>query len=324
MSGVIRDYQQEPPGRRRGAAAMPRRRWGRWAARALAATALAGGLAWTGARAARAMPPWPYFHVAEVVVEGNLHLGREEVQAAMDLPPQASLLTLDLARLAARLGAHPWVKEATLQRRLPDRLVVRLVERAPAAILHAESAYLVGGDGVVLGEAEEGEASSGLPVLRAPAGRRYAVGERVAPQELNEALWAWRLVQLAPALGGRRPGEVALWPDGSYRVRMEPGALGVRLRAEGLEPQLRRLGAVLALRGGTLEGVEEVDLRFPEKVILRQRPVGPRPTVGREGAPAAAHPGGIDRSGSHPGGIDRTGSVDLRLDPDRPKGAEGR
>ncbi|HYB74293.1 MAG TPA: FtsQ-type POTRA domain-containing protein [Candidatus Sulfotelmatobacter sp.] len=318
---MIRDYHRDPPGHRRGAAApragtaaMPRRRWRRWAARALAATALAGGLAWAGARAARAMPPWPYFRVAEVMVEGNLHLGREEVLAAIDLPPRANLLTLDLARLAARLGAHPWVREATVQRRLPDRLVVRLVERAPAAILQAGPAYLVGGDGVILSEVEEDEASSGLPILRAPGGRRYTVGERVAPQELNEALWAWRQVQLAPALGGRRPAEVALWPDGSYRVRMEPGALGVRLRAEGLEPQLRRLAAVLALRGGTLEGVEEVDLRFPEKVILRQRPAGPRTTAGRDGAPVAGHTDGGDH----------TGSADLRLDAGRPKAGEGR
>jgi cell division protein FtsQ len=303
---------------------MPGRRWRRWAARAVAVTALAGGLAWAGARAARAMPPWPYFQVAEVVVEGNLHLGREDVLAAIDLEPRANLLTLDLARLAARLGAHPWVKEATLQRRLPDRLVVRLVERAPAAILLAQSAYLVGGDGVILGEVEEGEAPSGVPVLRAPAGRRYAVGERVAPQELNEALWVWRQVQLAPALGGRRPGEVALWPDGSYRLQMEPGALGVRLRAQGLELQLRRLGAVLALRGGSLEGVEEVDLRFPEKVIVRQRPVGLRGAPGRDRAPAAGHPDGVDRTASHPGGLDRTGADDLRLGPDRPQGGEGR
>jgi hypothetical protein len=95
---------------------------------------------------------------------------------------------------------------------------------------------------------------------------------------------------------------------------MEPGALGVRLRAEGLEPQLRRLAAVLALRGGTLEGVEEVDLRFPEKIILRQRSAGSRPPVGRDGAPAAGRPDGVDR----PRG------VDLRPGPERPREAEGR
>ncbi len=290
---MIRDYHREPPGRRRfsapavGAGATPRRRWRRWGSRALVGAVLAGSLAWMGARAARAMPRWPYFRVAEVMVEGNLHLGRDEIVAALHLPPRANLLALDLAALGGRLAANPWVKEATLDRRLPDRLLVRLVERAPAAILRAGAAYLLSGDGVILEEVGD-EAPPSLPVLRAPAAQGYAPGDRVAPQELNEALWAWRQLQLAPALGRRRPQEVALSPDGSYRVRMAPGPLGVRLRPEGLEPQLKRLGAVLALRGGALEDVDEVDLRFPEKVILRQRAVGPRPTGGAGASGAAA------------------------------------
>ncbi len=175
--------------------------------------------------------PWGYFRVHDVAVEGNLHLGREDVLATLGLPPGANLLTLDLAALGARLAANPWVSEAVVQRRLPDRLLVRLVERAPAAVLLSEAAHLVSGDGVILGEAGP-EALAALPVLRAPAGRRYRVGERVAPQELNEALQAWRQVQLAPVLAGRRPQEVALMRDGSYVVRLAPQALTVWLRLE--------------------------------------------------------------------------------------------
>lgn len=316
------DYHREPPGRRRATSASPGGRggagplrWQRWAARAVVAAALAGSLGWIGVRAARAMPPWPYFRVAEVLVEGNLQMGRQDVLSALDLPPGASLLTLDLPRLGGRLAGNPWVKEATLERRLPDRLVVRLVERAPVAVLLAGGAYLVSGDGMILAEVEA-EAGPGLPVLRAPAGRRYAPGERVAPDELDEALGAWRQVQLAPAFGGRWPVEVALLPDGSYQVRVEPSDLVVRLRPSGLDAQLQHLGAVLALRGGVLDEVAEVDLRFPEKVILRQRPSGPRPaaaplvaaSAGRGGAPPAGRPRGLE------------GSVDLRPDPDRPIG----
>ena len=317
---MVRDYHRDPPGQWRrtasvpGAAARqgqgahgpaaPRRRWVRWAAAGTTAVALAGALwgaggpsAWRRLAApfdaARAVLSQGYFRVAEVVVEGNLHLGREDVLAAMGLPDGVSLLALDLPVLAARVAVNPWVKEAMLQRRLPDRLVVRLVERAPAAVLVADAAYLVSGDGVLL-EGADDDARAVLPVLRAPAGRRYAVGERVAPQELNEALGTWRQVQIAPALAGRRPQEVALEPDGTYRVQMAPGTFAVRLRADGLGPQFKRLGAVVALRGGSLGDVEEVDLRFPQKVILRQSPVGLRWAAERSGRPPrgpAAGPG---------------------------------
>jgi hypothetical protein len=112
------------------------------------------------------------------------------------------------------------------------------------------------------------------------------VGEQVAAQELNGALGVWRQVQIAPALKERRPQEVALLPDGSLRVRLEPGPLTVRLRPDGLEGSLRRLAAVAALRGSGLEDIEEVDLRFPDKVVVRPRPVAARPAAS-DRAPAA-------------------------------------
>ena len=192
--------------------------------------------------------------------------------------------------MAARLAQNPWVKEAALRRRLPNRLVVRVVERAPAAVLIGAQAHLVSGDGTILEPAQE-EAGATFPVLRAPQGRGFSVGERVSGQELSGALGVWRQVQIAPVLAGRRPREVALAPDGSLEVRMEPGPLRVRLRPEGIEAPFRRLAAVVALRGGTLDDVDEVDLRFPERVIVRPRHAG---GAGR----GLARPGG----GQHQGG----------------------
>lgn len=338
---MVQDYHRDPPGQWRRLAApalggaagkgqgpdgqeAARRRWIRWAAGGAAVLALSGCL-WSvggppaGIRALRrvdvsqAIPFREYFRLAEVIVEGNLHLGRDDVLGVLALRKGANVLALDLTTLAARLAAKPWVKEATLQRRLPDGLVVRLVERAPAAVLVAEGAYLVSGDGVLL-EAASQDAMAGLPVLRAPAGRRYAVGERVAPQELSEALGAWRQVQLAPALEGRRPREVAMATDGSYRVKMAPGSFTVRLRADGLEPQLKRLGAVVALRGGALDDVEEVDLRFPQKVILRERPVTLRSAANREARP----PGQPADGGSGATPVRPTARVPARVEPPPP------
>lgn len=300
------------PGDRRALAAKGggrggKRRWVRRTARVALFLGLAAGAAWGGGRLARALP-WGYFRVTGVTVEGNLHLGREDVLDLMSLPPKANLLVLDLSRLGARLAASPWVSEATVQRRLPGQLLVRLVERAPAAVLVSASPLLLAGDGMILGEAEP-EALAALPVLRAPAGRRYEVGERVVPQELNEALRAWRQVQLAPVLGGRRPREVAVLHDGSYAVRMAAPPLTVRVHPEALEPQLKRLAAVMDLRGGTLEDMEEVDLRFPEKVILRQHGAVPH-GAGSSGPPPDGRPGGPIRP-------ERTGA---RPSPGRPEG----
>lgn len=70
------------------------------------------------------------------------------------LPPQASLMELDLPALRTRLLRNDQVINATLTRQFPDRLVVQISERSPVARVMTEwqgtrQRFLVARDGVI-------------------------------------------------------------------------------------------------------------------------------------------------------------------------------
>jgi len=211
----------------------------------------------------------PYFQVAQVSVEGHFQLSAEEIVDGLGLPPHANLLELDLEALHRHLLRNPWIKEAFVKRRLPFTLIVRVVERMPEAILIADRAYLLSGDGVVLSEVE-GDVPP-LPVLRAPVKRPYTPGEVILPQEVAKGLSIWKRFQTAAVLSGKQTREITLAQDGSYMVSMGPELPFIRLRAEDVDGQLERLGQVLTLTGNDLGNYEYVDLRFGGKVIVRPR-----------------------------------------------------
>jgi len=269
---VIRDYHTDEPGRpRERVGERPRRapkgRLVRLTRILAAVTLLAGVVAgsWEGYRRLVRMP---YFRVAEVYVEGNLQVATEEVVASLGLPPDTSLLEVDLPALSRRILQNPWIKEASVRRRLPLALTIQVVERVPEAVFIADRRYLLSADGVILTDLD-GDDLPTLPTLRAATPRRVRPGDRVLSSEMAQGLAVWRQFQLANAVQGERAHEIAIGGDGSYTVNLGQQMPIIRLHAQDMQEQLRRLGAALAASGRTLGTFAAVDLRFRDRVVFR-------------------------------------------------------
>ncbi len=236
-----------------------------------------GGVAagiWEGYRAVLRLS---YFRVVDVQVEGNLQVTSQDIIANLGLPPDASILELDLPALGRRVLQNSWIKEASIRRRLPLSLTVQVVERMPEAVFIADRRYLLSADGVILAELDADELPT-LPTLRAAGPRRVAIGDRILTSEMIQGLSVWRQFQLANALNGERAHQITMAGDGSYVVNLGERMPSIRLRAQDMEGQLRRLGAALAARGQGLERFGEVDLRFRDRVVFAPgKPIAARP-----------------------------------------------
>jgi len=190
-----------------------------------------GGVAagiWEGYRAVLRLS---YFRVVDVQVEGNLQVTSQDIIANLGLPPDASILELDLPALSRRVLQNSWIKEASIRRRLPLSLTVQVVERMPEAVFIADRRYLLSADGVILAELDADELPT-LPTLRAAGPRRVAIGDRILTSEMVQGLSVWRQFQLANALNGERAHEITMAGDGSYLVNLGSGC-----RASGCAPR---------------------------------------------------------------------------------------
>lgn len=269
---MIRDYRSGELGRFRDAreerpARAPRRHVARLTRIVLVATVLVGVVlgTWEGYRRFVRMP---YFRVAEIRVEGNLQVTMDEVVASLGLTSQTSLLEVDLAGLSQRVMQNPWIKEAAVRRRLPLTLTIQVVERVPEAVFIADRRYLLSADGVILTELDSEDLPT-LPTLRAATRRRVRPGDRVLSSEMAQGLAVWRQFQLANAVQGEKAHEILMGGDGSYTVNLGQEMPMIRLHAENMQEQLRRLGAALAASRRGLGTFADVDLRFQDRVVFR-------------------------------------------------------
>lgn len=119
--------------------------------RAFAAARAAGGagLLLLAAFGTARLASGSLFALRRFEISGNQRARTEEILAALAPYRTKNLLMLDLAPMADRLLAHPWVERVTLSKRFPDGLEVRLSERRPVALWRDGSSRLLflGADG---------------------------------------------------------------------------------------------------------------------------------------------------------------------------------
>lgn len=89
------------------------------------------------------------FAVREVVVEGNVRLEPMDVRRAAGIQIGSNAFEVSMEEARNRLLQHPWVEDATVVRKLPNRIRVELHERKPVALVALDQLYLVSEEGAV-------------------------------------------------------------------------------------------------------------------------------------------------------------------------------
>jgi len=74
------------------------------------------------------------FGIKAVTIAGERELSEQDILAAAGIGPRNSLIFLDVSAIRARLKQVPLIKEVSVTKLYPDRLLIEIEERQPAAL----------------------------------------------------------------------------------------------------------------------------------------------------------------------------------------------
>jgi cell division protein FtsQ len=229
-------------------------------------------LAWGLTMVTREMGPvlQQWLEIREVEVEGIHHVTKPEVLERLVLKPGMGLHQVSTAFLAERVRTHSWIKEATVERRPPHLLHVTVLERTPAAIIRTgadhwlsdESGYLL----AKLGRQDD----QTLPLLTGLEPKSLLRGEARIRNAVQSG------VVLAKLIANTIDGRVEV--DLANPLNVVASANGVRFQFgdDSLVDQWERFQKVkpslkTAYFDGRKREVNEIDLRYDNRVIVRER-----------------------------------------------------
>lgn len=193
------------------------------------------------------------FTVRDIEVDGRRYTERGELFAALGTSDGAPILAFNPVDALARVQQLPWVASATIERRLPDSVVVRLVERQPIARWqHDNKTVVIDRDGNPLPRAKP-ELFAKLPLL---------VGAD-APQHAEEFL---DTLGEFPALAANMKAAVRVG-DRRWDLYLPPN-LVVKLPENDMKAALARLVGLINDEKVLERNLVAIDLRLPDRFTM--------------------------------------------------------
>jgi cell division protein FtsQ len=199
------------------------------------------------------------FEVKRVEITGMERVDQLKVYDIVLAEKDRAMPLVDIDKIRADLVDYGWIKDVRVSRRLPDTLVVEIIERKPTALWQRDGKYsLIDAEGIVL-ENTSPEKAGDLPMLNGPDANRHSVA---LGELLNKATSLKAQVAGASWIGNRRwdlrfkTGETLALPEGE---KAAAEALLNFARMDGIHRLLGR-------------DIIHFDLRDPERAYFRKAP----------------------------------------------------
>jgi hypothetical protein len=215
----------------------------------------------------------PVFALESISVEGTERVARGWVLEQLAPWRGHNLMALDLEAAERLLRRHRWVQAVELEKVLPDRLVVRLIEHRPVAVLATgDSLLFIDAHGRLISVATT--AADGWLTLR-------AAEDRDSASALETQRWRQSAVGLAAAIAAELPAwrvhmtAIELLGGGDLGLRFEQAPERVIVDPDSALERLIELERLLPYLRNDLGELDEIDLRFQGRIVLRVVPAAP-------------------------------------------------
>jgi len=195
--------------------------------------------------------------VDEVFVEGRTRTNPGRLLAAVGVARGDPIFGFDPQAAKSRIEALTWVRQVTVERRLPSVIYLRVEERNPIALWQVEGQIaVIDGTGAVIAGARP-EDFAGLTMVVGPDAPAHAAG---LLRLLDSEPELRRRVVAAVRVGGRR------W---NLRFR---GGTDVRLPETGAAEAWAQFARIERQHGVLQRDVDSIDLRLPDRLVVRTAP----------------------------------------------------
>jgi cell division protein FtsQ len=194
--------------------------------------------------------------VRQVLAEGRVETTQGDILKALGIRGGEPILAVDPDAARARVEALPWVRSAAVERRLPDTIRVRIVERRPMAWWQKD------GKLVLIDRAGE-------PIPAAPPARYSNLVVLVGDDAPAHAAELLAMLAREPELAARVRAAVRVGAR-RWNLRIDD-AIDVRLPEEGAEVAWTKLGELERKDRILSRDIAAVDLRLPDRLIVQTK-----------------------------------------------------
>lgn len=209
--------------------------------------------------------------VASIAVEGNSIVGEKEILTLAGVTEATRLFDVDLFAIRKRIEQNNFIRSASVNREVPNRITIRVEERVPIAAVVLDKVLYLDADGYVLPPVRS-ENIFDLPVLTGTLQRgELTPGKQCPMANVRDALGVLKVAQQVSDELYRRISEVHV--EGEKDIILYTAEFGVpvifgRGDAPAKMVRLHSFWKEFVNHRGAQE-LQYVDLRYQDQVVVR-------------------------------------------------------
>ncbi len=206
-----------------------------------------------------------YLEIKTINVVGARRVGLDEAVALSGIRKGSNLFAFKYSQAIKGLKTHPWVASVELRRFPPHTVSIELKEREPIALVKTDAMYLMDAAGNIFARHSRADSVDQPVVTVLEHGK--PVGD--SPDMDAGVLELIRILDGRIGFGLRNVSEINVDPE--YGLTIYTLVEGVRLElgSGAFEEKLRAFEKVVRARGGSLQGIEAINLKSDHEVVVR-------------------------------------------------------
>lgn len=217
------------------------------------------------------------FAIKAVEITGAAHTSASGIDRIAAAYKGRNLFRLDIAVVQKDFMSLPWVERIQIEKKLPDTLAIRIIERVPVALVVADGTpRYVDSQGRIFADLSPSAGNDGLPLITSSE-----------PEVVVRSVDFLEKIRTSDPQLYSRISEVVALEAGGFRLFDRSLATYVFISDLDSFEKWRSLYRVAAVEGYLPGSIEYADLRFSDRIVLKPR-VPKLPKINNSSPTAAA------------------------------------
>jgi len=206
------------------------------------------------------------FSVREIDMNRCASVTREEISGILSGVPQGNIWSLSSRDIGRRLLSHPWVRNVSVRKAFPDRLVVRIEERRPLAMINLDALYYVDEQGEIFKRLTAYDPKN-FPILTGFSRADLSARDAVTLRNLAKTLDLVRCTE--SGILRQNVSEVHFDPQEGFTLVTRDTGLQLKIGMVEFREAMRRIEVAMPKLSRLGQARSVVDLKIQDRIFVK-------------------------------------------------------
>lgn len=209
-----------------------------------------------------------FCNIENVIIKGNDYLSEDRIFYKSGIQLGENIFRLDLIKSKDSLMQEPWIKEVEVKRVIPNKIIISIKERKPAAIVYTREEYFSSTkEGIILTKIDRQEEKFDLPLILGLELGEIKIGKSIDRPEFRTALDS---INSAEVILPKKFCRVEILSPDDFMICNKDDTLKVRVNGpEGVINKENLLREALEKIEREKLLVEYIDIRFKDSLVIK-------------------------------------------------------